>query len=59
MTGGNSKSSDYPLDGEVSETKIVHKFCVKDSDPTDTPWPEGNYCIYKFKGNCPDGNIFL
>lgn len=49
----NQKSLSYHLDAAVG-TDINRTFCMKVKNSETTPWPRGQYCIFK-KGDCPKG----
>merc|ERR1711962_1690810 len=53
--GGSNFSSPYHLFGEHSGYRVEQGYCLK-GNPEGEPWPQGDYCVYKYDGeDCPSG----
>lgn len=54
----STKSTEFHLDGIVDDTKVKRSFCIKEDiadDGSRSAWPEGKYCTYRKRYNCPVG----
>ncbi|RUS76836.1 hypothetical protein EGW08_015408 [Elysia chlorotica] len=56
--GHNDISAKFSLKADISNDMVEENFCVKNSPSNSIVWPEGNYCIYRKGGSCPDGFFF-
>lgn len=54
----NKKSGSYHLSGSVNRHGVRQEFCTKEDsvfDEVGLQWPDGQYCIYKYGSECPEG----
>ncbi|GFS20624.1 metalloendopeptidase [Elysia marginata] len=53
--GGNDRSAKFAVKTDVTANMVEESFCVSNTSNNRITWPEGNYCIYRVGGACPEG----